>query len=66
MLKSIKFPKEYDQHVDMKKVNVEVMRKWVAERITALLGVEDEVVTQYAVEQYEAPTEVWEGCGGDF
>ncbi len=60
LLKTIKFPKEYDQHVDIKKVNLDVMRKWVTERVTALLGVDDEVIIQYVIEQYESPTEV---CG---
>ena len=29
LLKSTKFPAEFSQKVDMKKVNVEVMKKWV-------------------------------------
>lgn len=56
----MKFPKEYEQHVDIKKVNLEVMRAWVAKRVTTLLGVEDEVVIAYVIEQLELPpTEVW-------
>lgn len=55
----MKFPKEYEQHVDIKKVNLEVMRSWVAKRVTTLLGVEDEVVIAYVIEQLELPpTEV--------
>lgn len=55
LLKTMKFPKEYEQHVDIKKVNLEVMRGWVAKRVTALLGVEDEVVIAYVIEQLELP-----------
>ena len=29
LLKSTKFPPEFNQKVDMQKVNVEVMKKWV-------------------------------------
>lgn len=65
LLKTMKFPKEYDQHVDIKKVNLEVMRGWVAKRVTALLGVEDEVVIAYVIEQLELPpTEVWRWLKG--
>jgi serine/arginine repetitive matrix protein 1 len=30
LLKSTKFPPEFNQKVDMQKVNVQVMKKWVA------------------------------------
>ena len=53
LLKTLKFPKEYDLKVDLKKVNWEVMKGWVAKRITELLGLEDEVVIGYVLEQLE-------------
>ena len=53
LLKTLKFPKEYDLKVDLKKVNWEVMKGWVAKRITELLGLEDEVVIGYVLEQLD-------------
>jgi serine/arginine repetitive matrix protein 1 len=52
-LKTLKFPKEYDLKVDVNKVNWEVIKGWVAKRITELLGVEDEVLIGYVFEQLE-------------
>ncbi len=53
LLKTLKFPKEYDLKVDLNKVNWEVMKGWVAKRITELLGMEDEVLVGYVFEQLE-------------
>ena len=53
LLKSMKFPKEYEIKVDLKKVNWEVMKTWIAQRVTELLGVEDEVLVGYVYEQLE-------------
>lgn len=46
LLKSTKFPAEFNQKVDMQKVNIEVMKKWIAGRIEESLGSEDDVVTE--------------------
>ncbi|KAK4698178.1 serine/arginine repetitive matrix protein 1, partial [Lecanoromycetidae sp. Uapishka_2] len=46
LLKSTKFPPEFSQKVDMKKVNVEVMKKWIAGKISDILGNEDDVVIE--------------------
>ncbi|KAL9127300.1 MAG: hypothetical protein Q9217_003787 [Psora testacea] len=46
LLKSTKFPAEFSQKVDMKKVNVEVMKKWIAGKISEILGSEDDVVIE--------------------
>ncbi|KAL1929361.1 hypothetical protein VTP01DRAFT_1499 [Rhizomucor pusillus] len=48
LLKSMKFPPEFDEKVDMKKVKLDVMRPWISQRITELLGFEDEVVIDFA------------------
>ncbi|KAL9544428.1 hypothetical protein MBANPS3_007633 [Mucor bainieri] len=47
LLKSMSFPPEFDQKVDMKKVNLDVIKPWISNRITELLGFEDEVVIDY-------------------
>jgi serine/arginine repetitive matrix protein 1 len=33
----------------MKKVNLQVMRPWIAKRVVDLVGFEDEVVVEYAM-----------------
>ncbi|ORX61399.1 PWI domain-containing protein [Hesseltinella vesiculosa] len=48
LLKSINFPPEFDQKVDFKKVNLDVIRPWIANKITQYLGVEDEVIVDFA------------------
>ncbi|KAI8061136.1 PWI domain-containing protein [Gongronella butleri] len=48
LLKTLKFPPEFDQKVDIKKVNLDVIRPWMAHKITDLLGVEDDVVIDLA------------------
>ncbi|KAK3280469.1 hypothetical protein CYMTET_11693 [Cymbomonas tetramitiformis] len=61
--KKIRFPVELDTPVDMKKVNLETIKPWIAERITSLLGgLEDEVligmVISYLEAQYVNPKEM--------
>ncbi|KAE9620474.1 hypothetical protein Lal_00019956 [Lupinus albus] len=47
LLKSQKFPPELEHLVDMNKVNMEVMKPWIAKRVTELLGFEDEVLINF-------------------
>ncbi|KAL5688498.1 hypothetical protein EMGR_000731 [Emarellia grisea] len=46
LLKQTKFPPEFNRKVDMKKVNIEVMKKWIAGKISEILGNEDDVVIE--------------------
>ena len=46
LLRQTKFPPEFNQKVDMKKVKLEVIKKWIAGKISELLGFEDDVVTE--------------------
>ncbi|KKY39885.1 putative pwi domain mrna processing [Diaporthe ampelina] len=46
LLKSTKFPPEFGQKVDMTKVNLQVMKKWIAGKISEILGSEDDVVIE--------------------
>ncbi|KAI9679951.1 MAG: Serine/arginine repetitive matrix protein 1 [Caeruleum heppii] len=46
LLKQTKFPPEFNQKVDMTKVNVEVLKKWIASKISEILGNEDDVVIE--------------------
>ncbi|WCJ20466.1 Serine/arginine repetitive matrix protein 1 [Euphorbia peplus] len=47
LMKSQKFPAELEHLVDMKKVKMDVMRPWIATRVTELLGFEDEVLINF-------------------
>ena len=53
LLKSIKFPSNFDHKVDMRKVELSVIKPWAAQRITELLGFEDDVVLEYAAGMLE-------------
>ncbi|KAK2748339.1 hypothetical protein FQN57_000997 [Myotisia sp. PD_48] len=46
LLKQTKFPPDFNKKVDMTKVNIEVMKKWIAEKISGILGNEDDVVIE--------------------
>ncbi len=35
--------------VDMRKVNLQVLRPWIVKKVVELLGFEDEVVVEYAM-----------------
>ncbi|KAF9951643.1 hypothetical protein BGZ70_000902 [Mortierella alpina] len=48
LLRSMHFPPEFNQKIDMKKVNLKVIKGWMAQRVSQLLGIEDEVVVEYA------------------
>uniref|UniRef100_A0A5B7AWF0 Putative Splicing factor PWI domain-containing protein isoform 2 n=1 Tax=Davidia involucrata TaxID=16924 RepID=A0A5B7AWF0_DAVIN len=47
LLKSKKFHPELDHLVDITKVKMDVMRPWIASRVTELLGFEDEVLINF-------------------
>lgn len=40
--------------VDMTKIRLEVVKPWVTEKITNILGMEDDVVIEYVFNQLEA------------
>ncbi|CAP85981.1 Serine/arginine repetitive matrix protein [Penicillium chrysogenum] len=46
LIRQTKFPPEFNKKVDMTKVNVEVMKKWIASQISKILGNEDDVVIE--------------------
>ena len=54
----MKFPKEYSLKVDVSKVNWEIMKEWTAQRVSQLLGMEDEVLIGYIHEQIGADKKV--------
>ncbi|KAF4581211.1 Serine/arginine repetitive matrix protein 1 [Ophiocordyceps camponoti-floridani] len=54
LLKSTKFPPEFNQKVDMERVNLHVMKKWITKRISEILGNEDDVVVELCFNLIEA------------
>ena len=44
LINKLKFPKIYDTKVDTKKVLLPVLKPWITDKITNLLGFEDDVV----------------------
>ncbi|KIR37593.1 serine/arginine repetitive matrix protein 1, partial [Cryptococcus deuterogattii 99/473] len=58
-IKSTKFPKHFSEKVDLRKVNISVLRPWVAEKVTELIKVEDDIVVEYVfgmLEDRDNPT----------
>uniref|UniRef100_K3WPJ3 PWI domain-containing protein n=1 Tax=Globisporangium ultimum (strain ATCC 200006 / CBS 805.95 / DAOM BR144) TaxID=431595 RepID=K3WPJ3_GLOUD len=53
LLAKMSFPKCFDDKVDLKKVKLEVIHQWVTERITALLGFEDDIVVSLVINLLE-------------
>ncbi|TKY87324.1 hypothetical protein EX895_004001 [Sporisorium graminicola] len=53
LLRKLKFPAHFDTKVDMTKVELSVIKPWIARRITELLGFEDDVVLEYAAGMLE-------------
>ena len=47
LLRTTKFPSNFDTKVDMKKVQLESLLPWITEQVTKLLGNDDEVVIGY-------------------
>jgi len=43
----MRFPPEFDKKVNMEKVALPVIKKWIAERILEILGFEDDIVVQF-------------------
>ncbi|WVQ76875.1 hypothetical protein IAR50_006549 [Cryptococcus sp. DSM 104548] len=58
-IKSTKFPKHFNEKVDLRKVNIAVLRPWIAEKVTELIKIEDDIVVEYAfgmLEDRDNPT----------
>ncbi|KAG7387995.1 Serine/arginine repetitive matrix protein 1 [Phytophthora pseudosyringae] len=53
LLAKMTFPKCFEQRVDMRKVQREVINQWVTERVTQLLGFEDDIVVAMAINLLE-------------
>ena len=62
MLKKLKCvdAKLLKQKVDLKKVNFNLIKKWIAERVNGILGFEDDIVISLCINMLESET----GCDG--
>ena len=47
LLTTLKFPLVYKEKVDIKKINIQVLRPWISNQISSYLGLEDDVVIEY-------------------
>ena len=47
LLKSLKFPQVYKEKVDLRKVNLLILKPWISSKVQEYLGMEDEVVLEY-------------------
>ncbi|PSN63347.1 PWI domain-containing protein [Corynespora cassiicola Philippines] len=45
-LRATKFPPEFDKPVNKNKVNIELIKRWIATKITSLLEEEDDIVVE--------------------
>lgn len=57
MSKNNRFPEHFAKKVDISKVSMDVMKPWIARRITELLGFEDDIVVDFCVAQLQDPAE---------
>ncbi|SNX82930.1 uncharacterized protein MEPE_01636 [Melanopsichium pennsylvanicum] len=53
LLRKLKFPLCFDTKIDTTKIQLSVIKPWIARRITQLLGFEDDVVLEYAAGMLE-------------
>lgn len=51
------FPDCFDERVNIQKVNMEVMRPWIAKKVEEVLGFEDDVVVEYVNGMLEDPND---------
>lgn len=50
----------YFYQVDMSKVNVDTVKPWIAQRVTELLGIEDDVLVEFVYNQLEPRVGIWQ------
>jgi serine/arginine repetitive matrix protein 1 len=50
----MKFPPEFNEKVDLKKVKFDLIKSWISKRIGELLGFEDDVVINFVISSLEA------------
>lgn len=56
LMENKNFPKEFDEKVDITKVQLKVVRAWVEKRINEILGFEDEFLPNFIMSLLEEKT----------
>jgi len=54
LMKTLKFSDVLNEPVDMRKVKLDALKPWITEKLTEILGFEDDVVIDYAINQLES------------
>jgi len=54
LMKTLKFNDTLNEPVDMRKVKLDALKPWITEKLTEILGFEDDVVIDYAINQLES------------
>ncbi|KRY31062.1 Serine/arginine repetitive matrix protein 1 [Trichinella spiralis] len=53
LLKTLKFEDSLNTKVDMKRIDLDVMRLWITKRVSEILGMEDDVVVEFVLNRLE-------------
>ncbi|KAI6203408.1 Serine arginine repetitive matrix protein [Aphelenchoides besseyi] len=53
LLKTMRFDKALDTKVDIRKVQIDVIKPWITKKLTSLLGIEDDIVSEFCFAQLE-------------
>lgn len=53
LIASREWPADFDEKLDMKKINLTVLKPWIKMRITEIIGIEDEVVVNLVQSELE-------------
>jgi len=53
LMKQMKFSENLNHKIDMKKIELNVLKPWITKRITEMLGIDDDVVTEFIFNQLE-------------
>ena len=57
LLRSRKWPDSFDKKVDIGRVEMKVIEKWIEDKIEEILGFEDEIVVQLAIAELTTDSE---------
>uniref|UniRef100_A0A7S4ELM8 PWI domain-containing protein n=1 Tax=Pseudo-nitzschia australis TaxID=44445 RepID=A0A7S4ELM8_9STRA len=55
-LRTTRFPRNYRKSVDLEKVNKAVLTQWIEQKITSILGFDDEIVSSTAINLFVSPS----------
>ncbi|EOD49029.1 pwi domain mrna processing protein [Neofusicoccum parvum] len=69
LLKSTKFPPEFEEKVDTTKVQMDIMKKWIATKVQQILETDDDMVVDFIYnlldgERYPDPKKLQIALGG--